>query len=131
MRSKPPIRISKGSIICIECGKEKKVGFRHKAFLCNACYLRKNHLLIRMKVLKYYGGDPPKCACCGETEYKFLAIDHINGGGLKQRRETKTHNLESWINKSKYPAGFQILCHNCNAAKGFYGECPHKTNVRN
>jgi hypothetical protein len=126
MKSKPPIRITKGSLICIECGKNKKLGRGHKALLCNACYLRKNHLIIRRKVLEYYGGI---CACCGEKQYEFLAIDHINGGGLRQRRETKTHNIESWINKNKYPKGFQVLCHNCNLAKGFYGVCPHKKNI--
>jgi hypothetical protein len=31
-----------------------------------------------MEMLSAYGG---KCVCCGESEYKFLAIDHINGGG--------------------------------------------------
>ena len=26
----------------------------------------------------------------------------------------------------KYPPGYQVLCHNCNLAKGFYGSCPHQ-----
>ena len=34
---------------------------------------------VRIDVLKNYGGDPPKCACCAEIEVKFLSIDHING----------------------------------------------------
>ena len=26
-----------------------------------------------------------------------------------------------------FPPGYQVLCHNCNQAKGFYGKCPHQT----
>jgi hypothetical protein len=27
---------------------------------------------VRLKVLIHYSGDPPCCACCGETHYEFL-----------------------------------------------------------
>lgn len=94
MRSKPPIRISKGSTICIQCGKDKKVGFRQKAFLCNACYLRKNRLVVRRRVLDHY-------------------------------------DLYAWLHANKYPDGFQVLCHNCNMAKGFYSRCPHNNYEQN
>jgi len=82
----------------------------------------------RLGVLKYYSNGKPKCACCGETEIEFLSIDHINGGGLKESREKGygRGGLMRWIINNNYPKGFQILCHNCNFAKGHYGECPHK-----
>ena len=78
-----------------------------------------------MAVLIYYGGNPPKCSCCGESTYQFLSIDHIKGGGNKHRKAVKAQNLYWWIIKNNFPEGFQILCHNCNLAKGFYGRCPH------
>jgi hypothetical protein len=28
--------------------------------------------------------------------------------------------------KHGYPDTFQLLCHNCNLARGFYGTCPHQ-----
>jgi hypothetical protein len=28
---------------------------------------------------------------------------------------------------NEFPDGFQVLCHNCNLAKGYYGECPHNS----
>ena len=31
-----------------------------------------------------------------------------------------------WLIKHKFPSGIQILCHNCNLAKGYYGSCPHQ-----
>lgn len=75
--------------------------------------------------LQFYGGNPPKCACCGETTYQFLAMDHINGGGNAHRRKVGV-NLYIWLRREGFPKGFQVLCHNCNLAKGFYGICPHK-----
>ena len=31
-----------------------------------------------------------------------------------------------WLIKHKFPPGIQVLCHNCNLAKGYYGACPHQ-----
>ena len=85
-------------------------------------------LKLRMAVLNAYSGNDIKCSCCGEKEVKFLAIDHINGGGNKHRRTFKYGSyLYNFLRKNNYPKGYQILCHNCNLAKGFYGICPHKT----
>ena len=80
---------------------------------------------VRMKVLEHYGGIPPKCACCGETHFEFLSIDHINGNGTKERRQYGSKLAYSLIRRG-YPEGYQILCHNCNQAKGYYGKCPHQ-----
>lgn len=80
---------------------------------------------LRMDVLKAYGN---KCSCCGETEYKFLGMDHRTGNGNKHRHEIGKHSAQAfyaWLRNNNYPKEFQILCHNCNLAKGFYGECPH------
>lgn len=88
----------------------------------------------RLKILQHYSAEIPFCACCKEKEIKFLSIDHINGGGTKHRQQLQTSVLKpaggsvmyGWIIKNNYPEGFQILCHNCNQAKGFYGTCPHQ-----
>lgn len=84
---------------------------------------RKRTRQRRLGVLSHYGG---KCACCGETTFEFLAIDHINGGGGEHRRKIGKSETVKWLIKNNYPEGFQVLCHNCNLAKGFYGECPHQ-----
>lgn len=82
---------------------------------------------MRTDCLIAYSGPEPHCSCCGETETKFLSIDHINGGGDAHRREVGFgKSFYQWLRKNKFPPGFQILCHNCNMAKGFYGQCPHK-----
>ena len=81
---------------------------------------------MRIDALNNYSdGTEPHCMCCGEKEIKFLCIDHINGGGVKHRKQIKGGNIYLWLKKNNYPSGFRTLCHNCNSAFGFYGECPH------
>ncbi len=81
---------------------------------------------LRAQVLEEYGG---RCACCGETTPEFLAIDHVLNDGAQHRREVGGSgvNIYSWLRANSFPKDrFQLLCHNCNLAKGFYGECPHR-----
>jgi hypothetical protein len=78
-------------------------------------------------VLNHYGG---RCVCCDETEPKFLTVDHINGDGKEHRKQLPGSGggaiMHNWLIKNDFPDGFQILCWNCNMAKGIYGECPHR-----
>lgn len=80
---------------------------------------------LRVDAIEHFGG---KCACCGETEPDFLAIDHINNDGAEHRKEIGSDGraLYLWLRRNNYPEGFQVLCHNCNMAKGLYGICPHQ-----
>ena len=84
---------------------------------------KENNRKTRIEAISAYGG---KCACCGEERYEFLAIDHIDGGGRKHRASIPGGHLARWVKRNGYPKGFQILCHNCNMAKAFYGVCPHQ-----
>jgi hypothetical protein len=76
----------------------------------------------RARVFEHYGSV---CACCGESEPKFLQIDHVNGDGAEHRRKVGKM-VASWIVRNNFPPDFQILCANCNWAKGVNGQCPHK-----
>jgi hypothetical protein len=79
-----------------------------------------------MEALVHYGGDPPKCACCGEMIIKFLCIDHINGKG-NEHRKLIAKNLYLWLKEQGYPEGYQVLCYNCNCGRARNnGICPHK-----
>lgn len=81
---------------------------------------------LRSDVLNAYGN---KCKCCGEATRQFLCIDHINNDGAKHKRDNNLKSAQAfytWLRTNNYPKdNFQILCHNCNMAKGFYGACPH------
>lgn len=80
---------------------------------------RKNRKKIREEVLIHYSKkDFPECIECGICDIDVLCIDHINGGGKKERE--KWGNGAAFykrLKKEKYPLGYQILCWNCNHKK--------------
>lgn len=84
---------------------------------------------VRLETLQHYARSPfPECACCGEMQLQFLCLDHINGGGTEERKRLGPGGVLFYcrLKAAGYPPGLQVLCHNCNMAKGFYGKCPHK-----
>jgi hypothetical protein len=101
--------------------------YREKNSEKRSAWQRAYRQALRTEVITAYGG---KCSCCGEIEQKFLSIDHINGGGAKHKRDIEA-DLYAWLKANNYPPGFQVLCFNCNLAKGFYGVCPHQLNQGN
>jgi hypothetical protein len=93
-------------------------------------YTIKNHEYNRkqkIEVLTHYS-NPPKCACCGEDHIEFLCLDHINGGGNVERFKVRGRDKRGkskagvtfyfWLRTQGFPEGYQILCSNCNMAKG-------------
>ena len=86
---------------------------------------------------RHSNSDIPCCRCCGENSFvEFLDIDHI--AGRKQMdsipelvkigysSSLKDYRLINWLIENDFPEGFQVLCKNCNGAKGIYGKCPHE-----
>ena len=91
---------------------------------------RESHQRRRLLVLNHYGKGKPSCVCCKEIIIEFLSLDHINGGGTQHRKKVGSGTaFYLWIIRNNFPKGFQVLCHNCNQAIGFYGDCPHKSIV--
>lgn len=83
---------------------------------------------IRAEVLDAYGN---KCQCCGESDVRFLTLDHVNGRTTTGKSSTgkKITGKKSMAEAKRlgFPRDkFQILCFNCNCAKGIYGMCPHQ-----
>jgi 5-methylcytosine-specific restriction endonuclease McrA len=77
----------------------------------------------KLEGIAAYGG---KCACCGESRIEFLTLDHIHGRASEPRRIT---GLKAWarLKARGWPKdNYQLLCFNCNWAKGAYGHCPHQ-----
>lgn len=94
--------------------------------------LRKSRAKLKAEVYSHYGD---KCACCGETESRFLTLDHVNGGGRAHRESLgRVGRVNPGplailydIKKRGFPADFQILCFNCNCGRQQNGGvCPHK-----
>ena len=87
-------------------------------------YGKKYRSELKNKIISQYGG---MCKCCGEKQILFLTIDHVNG------RKTNNHGhdmagckLYNWLIKNNFPKDFQVLCMNCNWAKGLWKICPHQ-----
>lgn len=84
----------------------------------------------KLRVLSQYGGVPPRCACCGESEVNFLTLDHTNGDGAKERRSNPDMakcGIYAYLSviRRGFPDGYRVLCWNCNLAIGLFGKCPH------
>ena len=132
----------KGNTTCQKCINIKAKNYYHevvkkdpKLAKAHSDKARNKTRAYRLEALTHYcGGMPPFCGCCGEKEFLFLCLDHIHGGGNKHRKMIAKEGVCAnstvwWLRKHGYPEGFQVLCHNCNMAKGFYGECPHRRKV--
>lgn len=81
---------------------------------------------LKAAVVAAYGGH---CSCCGETEPRFLTIDHINGNGAEARRngEGLGGSLYLRLKRLGFPKdNYQLLCFNCNCSKRQFGVCPHE-----
>jgi hypothetical protein len=90
---------------------------------------RNRWIAYKLEVFAAYGG--PVCVCCGEAHVECLSIDHIKEGGAQHRKELNGdardgRNFYVWLKQNGYPPGFQVLCMNCNFAKGHFKVCPHE-----
>lgn len=113
--------------VCNSCWNEKNTNWRNKDLVRVKEWGRSNTAKLRVELLAAYGG---RCACCGEDTPEFLTVDHIRGNGAEHRRELMTPGrkvlLYPWLRRNGYPKdNFQLLCANCNMAKGRGKICPH------
>jgi len=103
---------------------------------CKRDYIKNNNKDNKIIIIEHYSDGKNCCACCGESHIEFLTLDHINGGGSKQKRDlgisgSNTQKFYKWLINNNFPNDphLQVLCFNCNITKGIYGYCPHKTKV--
>ena len=126
------------TVTCKFCSKEFEAT-RNDAIRCKECrdsYLKEyrkrpetkkrrsdQYRKVREEAFVGYGG---KCQCCGEDKFEFLAIDHVNGGGRKERETMSTYQIARKVINLNFPPEYRVLCHNCNQSIGWYGYCPHQ-----
>ena len=109
--------------------KERINAYKREWYACNETSRDKHNARqraraaqLKLEVLTHYSQGQIKCNCCGEQCFEFLTIDHMHGREIK----TDTGNrVYLRLKKEGFPKGYQILCFNCNIAKGIYGFCPH------
>lgn len=71
------------------------------------------HRTLRVEALHYLGG---KCVKCGFSDKRALQIDHIKGGGSKDKRPKYSFKWYRDIVAGKI-GDIQLLCANCNWIK--------------
>ncbi|MBA7683673.1 hypothetical protein ES703_92053 [subsurface metagenome] len=49
-------------------------------------YNNNKHQELKALLVAHYSNNTNRCACCGESEVRFLTIDHINGNGSEHRK---------------------------------------------
>ena len=88
---------------------------------------------VKLEVFTHYSkvvsdSDIPICACCGYSDLRFLALDHIESRKHLPPNEAKLNGILLWkyVKHKGLPKGFQVLCYNCNIAKGDRRYCPHQ-----
>lgn len=85
---------------------------------------KERRLRWKRETLAFYGGA---CACCGESDHRFLTFDHVNGGGREHRANEAYTDMLRWLRANRHPEGYQVLCWNCNSGRQINGGvCPHK-----
>lgn len=106
-----------------ERGREVQREYRQRNLVSISEKTRLRARKRRQEALDAYGAI---CRCCGEARFEFLAFDHRDGGGADHRRQVGFGStFLKWLRDSNFPPSIQVLCHNCNLAKAFYGSCPH------
>jgi hypothetical protein len=113
-----------GSLFCDTCGNPSgKLKYCSKECRPSSSEYREQ---IRAEFRAAYGG---KCQCCGETEPKFLELDHSDNSGAMHRKVTGTHGYSMYrlLRDQGWPKGqYRLLCSNCNMCRSRYGRCPHE-----
>jgi len=115
-------------VLCVNCNMMKEIR-RNKSHSKNPLAIKSLYYKKRSKkqVMEHYSNGELKCACCGFAQIDGLSIDHIEGRKKWNHDYTMGGDrLYSWLKRNKFPKGFQVLCFNCNFAKGDTGICPHR-----
>lgn len=111
--------------VCATCARARTNAKNHsRGAEYNNAATKKSQAKLKAEIFAAYGN---RCACCGNDTVEFLTIDHVNNDGAAHRRgRARSGYVYREAKAEGFPKDrFQLLCMNCNAAKGWYGECPH------
>lgn len=116
-----------GMKVCLVCRMEKEEKkFEMKPSgrrnICEQCRNLRKKLSSWLGFLRHFNFI---CQCCGESDIRFLTVDHVQNDGYKDSPITTTV-----LRKAKeegYPRDkYNLLCWNCNCGRAKNnGICPH------
>jgi hypothetical protein len=73
----------------------------------------------RMEIITALGGE---CIQCHFADWRALQVDHVNGGGTKERRQAVSMRryYKAILDSARAQTGeYQLLCANCNQIKRY------------
>ena len=128
------IKAAKRLKACRNCPRPTRSG----RVICQFCHdkqmtaQRKRYRTRRSFLVDHFG---PNCQCCGESEFQFLTLDHVNNDGAAHRRILRNENkggrqliddIYRKIHADLPHPDIQVLCANCNLGRARNkGICPH------
>jgi hypothetical protein len=116
--------------LCLQFKDEKE--FHHengkvRRHICWTCRGRRERAQLKLAMFEALGDC---CACCGERNPYFLTLDHIKNDGAQHRDKYNEQQIYRLARREGWPRDkYQVLCINCNFAKGHFGTCPHQLGV--
>jgi hypothetical protein len=78
----------------------------------------RHYARVRQEAVEIVGKGVIACIQCGFDDIRAIQIDHINGGGLKDFKNS-TSSTEYYKNMLIHPEKYQLLCANCNWIKRY------------
>ena len=109
------------------CMKCRKYPAHKNKRICKSCIKNSSFNSNKLKKLKksilvdHYSQGENCCEKCGETDFDMLNIDHVNGGGVKHRKQMIEKGmgygvtaLFRYLRENNFPNGYRVLCENCN-----------------
>jgi hypothetical protein len=117
--------------ICSECS-DIFFALHGRQIFCLKCKPRARYaryaLKIKERVYTQYGN---RCKQCGFDDRRAMQLDHVRGGGSKERKEKRWSNASVYSDALKNPEKYQLLCANCNAIKRYEnGEIPNNVHYK-
>ena len=116
---------------CKQCSKKRRktylnMKWRENMRLDIDAYRKKKRTLVKKRkqylrttILTKFNN---KCIKCSNTDIRVLQIDHINGGGNKERKSFKNQLIPYYRHILKNINNYQLLCANCNWIKRYENE---------
>lgn len=137
---KSKLKPHKGKGLCVLCydkirartpnGRKNQANYRNRHRKEIYRKQKAHYLQKRAEMLMLMGGE---CIRCGFSDERALQIDHINGGGIKDRVNLNTKDFHRKVLKSikNKENKYQLLCANCNWIKRSenkeWGQTPKKS----
>jgi hypothetical protein len=106
---------------CSEKNCNTLLSANNKSGLCRYHNAKHRRITTRKRLLAFLGN---KCVVCGQKDYMYLTIDHVNNDGGSLRHKESRHGTSRGLLEyaKQHPEDLQILCANCHYAKTFQND---------